>query len=184
MPATTDVLCAHCGHYMSRKREREHRRLITQPYVAPPLTLPFRIRRVTDDDSDDDVPAASVNVAVESGQNGGSIDGDPDVGYVADDHGPPEVDVSEAAENALRARWGNVTDVRDDISNDSSDEDLADEDLAYPILEDNEPEPGFVDWEAIEANSGLSAWDQLGEGYERDAAAIGQLPYITFSMLH
>jgi hypothetical protein len=105
MPATTDVLCAHCGHYMSRKRKCEHRRLITQPYITPPLTLPFRIRPVTDDDLDNDVPAASVNVAVESGQNGGSIDGDPDVGYVADDHGLPEVDVSEAAENALRAWW-------------------------------------------------------------------------------
>jgi hypothetical protein len=126
------------------------------------------------------VPAASVNVAVECGQNDGSIDGDPDVGYVADDPGPPEVDISEAAENVLRARWANITDVRDD----SSDEDLADEDLAYPILEDDEPEPGFVDWEAIEANFSLSAWDQLGEGYERDVAAIGPLQYIIFSMLH
>jgi hypothetical protein len=42
------------------------------------------------------------------------------------------------------------------------------------MVEDDEPEPGYVDWAAIEANSGLSAWDQLGEGYERDAAAIGK----------
>ena len=33
---------------------------------------------------------------------------------------------------------------------------------------------GIVDWAAIKANSGLSAWDQLGERYEADAAAIGK----------
>jgi len=61
-----------------------------------------------------------------------------------------------------------VTDVRDDISDNDSDEDLL-----YPILEDDEPKPG----EAIKTNSGLSAWDRLGEGYEIDAAAIGKLQY-------
>jgi hypothetical protein len=113
-----------------------------------------------------------INVAVKGRGNGGSINGDVDMGYVTDvDHGQPsEVHVSRAAGNALRARWANLTDVRDDISDDGSDEELP-----YPILEDGEPEPGFVDWEAIEANFGLSAWDQLGEGYERDAATIGKL---------
>ena len=171
MPANTDVLCAHCGRYMSRNREREHRRLIAQPYVVPPLTLPSRIRQVTDDDSDGDVPAASTNVVVEGRENGGAIHGDADVGYVAKDHAQPDrVYVSEVAENALRARWADVADVRDDVSDNGSDEELP-----YPILEDDGPEPGFVDWEAIETNYGLSAWDQLGEGYERDAAAIGKL---------
>jgi hypothetical protein len=30
------------------------------------------------------------------------------------------------------------------------------------------------DWDLPDADAGLSAWDQLGEGYERDAARIGQ----------
>ena len=76
----------------------------------------------------------------------------------------------EAVGNALRSRWGNVA-IRD--IGDTSDSD-SDEELPYPVLEDDEPEPGYVDWAAIEANSGLSAWNQLGEAYERDAAAIGK----------
>ena len=114
-----------------------------------------------------------VNVVIDGRKDGGSLSGDADMGYVADDHAQPDrVDVSGAVANALRGQWANVTDVRDDISDDGSDEDLP-----YPILEDDEPEPGFVNWEAIETNSGLdlSAWDRLGEGYERDAAAIGKL---------
>jgi hypothetical protein len=54
--------------------------------------------------------------------------------------------------------------------------DISDE-PPYPRLKDsdNESDDGFmVDWAAIEAGSGLSAWDQLGEGYERDAAALGK----------
>ena len=93
------------------------------------------------------------------------------MGCIADDHAttqPDMVDISEVVENALRVRWANVTDVRDNISDDDSDEDLP-----YPILEDDKPKPG----EAIKTNSGLSAWDWLGEGYDMDAAAIGKLQY-------
>ena len=32
-----------------------------------------------------------------------------------------------------------------------------------------------VDWDALEKECRLSAWDQLGEGYEADEAAIGML---------
>jgi hypothetical protein len=32
-----------------------------------------------------------------------------------------------------------------------------------------------IDWAAIERLSGLSAWDQLGEAYDREAANIGEL---------
>ena len=60
-------------------------------------------------------------------------------------------------------------DVRDDISDEGSDEDLP-----YPILEDGKLKPGFVGWKAIEANSGLFVWDRLGEGYEMDVAIIGK----------
>ena len=57
MPTEATVLCAHCGLYLPRRREREHRRLATQPYIPPPPRLPSRLRRVgVDTDSDDDVP--------------------------------------------------------------------------------------------------------------------------------
>jgi hypothetical protein len=40
--------------------------------------------------------------------------------------------------------------------------------------EDDECEidESYLDWDAIWADSGLSTWDQLGEGYERNAATI------------
>jgi hypothetical protein len=40
---------------------------------------------------------------------------------------------------------------------------------------DDECDDGFIDWKAIEEGSGLSAWDQLGENYETEAATIGML---------
>jgi hypothetical protein len=38
---------------------------------------------------------------------------------------------------------------------------------------DTDGDLGEFNWDLLEAGSGLSAWDQLGEGYERDAAKIG-----------
>ena len=69
-----------------------------------------------------------------------------------------------------------MTDIRDD----TSDDDLGEEELSHLALEDDEHErePGYVDWAAIEANSGLSTWDQLGESYETEAAMIGKNQYI------
>jgi hypothetical protein len=61
-------------------------------------------------------------------------------------------------------------------ANDSDSDSGSNDELPYPKLEDSDEESddGFVDWAAIEAGSGLSAWDQLGEGYEREAAAISK----------
>src|ERR1700728_1776216 len=170
MPADGQVLCTHCGMYMSRRREREHRKLVTQPYIPPPLVLPSRIRRVADSDSDDEHPVMS-NGGELGAKNGSStsIDGDAHIDYpLADDSGNVQLDyehISPALEqNVLRNRWGCSTDIRDDVSDSDVDDS---EQPPYPMLEDEEElETGSIDWAAIEANSGLSAWDQLGEDYE------------------
>jgi hypothetical protein len=178
MPPEATVLCAHCGFYLPRKREREHRRLAAQPYVLPPPALPSRLRRVGVNAHEDDDDLDPVNVVSNGEALGGTYDGI-DVWHtnnpqVENDVENPQSDgclVPGAFRNACRSRWGgNMTDVRDD----SSDGDLDEEEPSHLPLEDDEHErePGYVDWAAIEANSGLSAWDQLGESYEAEAAAI------------
>lgn len=161
MPSET-VLCAHCGQYLSRRREREHRRIATQPYIAPPPAFPSNLLQVgvgsndIDDSDNDGSEEYSRNYSIPPAEDPQSNNSD-------------ELPLHEAFGNALRSRW---TKVADDIRDDASDSDL-EEELPYPVLED-EHELGYVDWAAIEANSGLSAWDQLGESYERDAAEIGK----------
>jgi len=47
--------------------------------------------------------------------------------------------------------------------------------------DDDDDKVDVVDWDALEQECGLSAWDRLGEGYEADAAQIGLFsPYPRF----
>jgi hypothetical protein len=46
-----------------------------------------------------------------------------------------------------------------------------------------EDEDSLFDWEQFDAESGLSAWDQLGEGYESDAAKICKFSHCTSSYI-
>jgi hypothetical protein len=131
------------------------------------------------EDDDDLDPVVSNGEELGGSYNG--IDVHTNNPQVENDVENPQSDdclVPGAFRNAFRSRWGsNVTDVKDD----SSDGDLDEEEgLSHIPLEDDEHErePGYVDWAAIEANSGLSAWDQLGESYEADAAAIRKNKYI------
>jgi hypothetical protein len=79
------------------------------------------------------------------------------------------------AEEILHKHWAAG---RIDESNDSDLESDRGEPF-YPQLEDgnNSDDEEVIDWDAIEAQSCLSAWDQLGEGYEADAAAICKFKY-------
>lgn len=46
MPAQEKVLCLCCGVKMAPKREREHRRALTGPYLAESVSHPSRQRRI------------------------------------------------------------------------------------------------------------------------------------------
>jgi len=67
----------------------------------------------------------------------------------------------QAVENLICDGWNRNL----NMNNMNSDE----VDEPSPLI-DSDGEDDF-DWELLEG--GLSAWDQLGEGYERDAAAVG-----------
>jgi hypothetical protein len=131
------------------------------------------------EDNDDLDPVVSNGEELGGSYNG--IDVHTNNPQVENDVENPQSDdclVPGAFRNAFHSQWGsNVTDVKDDSSDGDLDEE---EELSHIPLEDDEHErePGYVDWAAIKANSGLSAWDQLGESYEADAAAIYKNKYI------
>ena len=82
------------------------------------------------------------------------------------------------AEEILHKHWATCHRAVDE-PNDSDSESNRGEPF-YSQLEDGNDsgsdDEEIIDWDAIEAGSSLSNWDQLGESYERDAAAIGEFP--------
>jgi hypothetical protein len=201
MPRGNTVLCAHCGEYLPRKREREHRRLAFVTIAPPPWPAGHsRLRRIVDIDTDtddgeplhgaddpEDIDVPTNGTADERTENEDIMmqdpdpDGDYDVfeaGGVAGDDADEDT-VSGATGAALRHRWGTVAGSWHE--NDSESDADEENNPPYPRLEDSDEEcdNGFIDWKAIEEGYGLSAWDQLGESYEAEAAAIGVFSAIT-----
>jgi hypothetical protein len=104
--------------------------------------------------------------------------GDKPSDFVAIDKDPDRDTMSGPMKNVLHYRWGDtLCDLGGSDLDSDSDSDFG-SGPAYPRLEDSDDEcdDGFIDWKAIEEGSGLSAWDQLGENYETEAATIGMLP--------
>jgi hypothetical protein len=206
MPRENTVLCAHCGEYLSRKREREHRRLAFVPVAPPPLARPSRLRRIVaiDTDSDDgeqalhgadepeDIDVSINGIADEGAENEDimmqdpDMDGDHDVleaGSVVHDNADKDC-ISGAVGAVLLRRWGTVASSWPHQNDPESDSDTESEsEPPCPRLEDGDGECDFFDWKAIEEEYGLSAWDQLGESYEAEAAAIGMFSAIELTIL-
>ena len=147
----TDVLCMHCHQYVSRTRERAHRRLQIAPLYSPTHRIPSRLRRVFDIEEPEEREVAADRHDVVSGL--GIED--------CESHAPAIL----AVENLICDRWNR------DISNVNSESDDDEVDEPSAMIDSNSED----DFEEL-LEGGLSAWDQLGEGYERDAAAVGELP--------
>lgn len=184
MPPDANVLCTHCAKYIPRKREREHRRLVNQPYLSPPAKTPSRLRRVVDAGSDSDNHGAHAGTkwhTEASGQISGYDENKMDTGDPGFEQGNTrslsrqEDPTLGVAEQVLRGRWMRASEANNHSDSDSDLEDAP----PYPRLEDcdEESDDEHIDWDAIETGSGLSNWDQLGENYERDAAEIGKFLY-------
>ena len=90
-------------------------------------------------------------------------------GMLSEDEGADDVYM---ARNVLRDCWNaRRGDERSTYPDDTDD----DSDIEDPVVDanDDDEDEHYVDWAAIEAESGLSAWDKLGEGFEQDVATIG-----------
>lgn len=183
MPSDNNVLCTHCGKYLPRKQEREHRRLTNKPYLSP-AKVPSRLRRVVDADSDSDnhdieggSSRAQIREILQSGQDENERDTRDLVFEQEDTKSLGEQERLAEAEQVLRGRWMRAFEAdnyqnRNDYDSDSDPED--DHSYLGLVDSDNESNDECIDWDSIEAGSGLSNWDQLGEHYEKDAADIGK----------
>ena len=162
----------HCGQYVSRKQETEHRKLAIAPYTASPPRLPSRLRRVFDVEPDDDPQLLHDNEQDADGSFSQDIHADSML--LSNSPTSDTVDdLTNVLQSAIHDRWSHATMCED------SDSDI-DIESGEPLLESSEDQiedqsdDDYIEWDAIGSDSGLSAWDQLGEGYERDAASIGE----------
>jgi len=171
MPRDNRVLCTHCNQLISRQREREHRKLLKIPYTLPSPSVPSRVRPIVDSDSDDDGNINNNTVSAHEDHSGD----DPHI-LRNDDNLEEPLDDIGVREKILWNHWAAGSYGGADDSETDSESNMGE--APYPQLEDDgedSDEEGLIDWGAIEAQSGLSAWDQLGEGYEADAAALCKL---------
>ena len=128
---------------MPRSRERAHRVKHHAPLYSPPPRLPSKLRRVVD-------------IEPESA--------DEDTRAVNDTSMDSAVAAINCAEQNILDKWTYNLPLTDSDADEPSDSESVDADH-------NNDES--INWDKFEeTESGLSAWDQLGEGYDRDAARI------------
>lgn len=216
MPAVDKrvVYCRCCKKYLTRIREREHRKQAAKPYSSPepvPSYRRFSFLSSIFSDDDEDMPALAVVDPLEDDKDewepGSEAPNDAASFQEGSEPEPsihnfeiPMGDVSESESNGAivdeggghyeevsTQRWGRYA-VRAQTPSDSEDsykeispniDQASDEPQEDPAGDDNEID--VVDWDALERECGLSAWDKLGERYEADAAGIGTfLECLTF----
>lgn len=193
MPPDGNVYCAHCRSSIPRRLEREHRKLAFTPYTPPPPKIPTRLRSLAEEDSDNDStmrPATAKSnrddraheltdlAAEDDTTQWGLVDEPSEKDQYDYDHGDsdasPEInEVPEVQPQSGPFPWSAVHNVESDSEDDS---DLEDE----VADEGDEEDEHYFDWAALESNYGLSAWDRLGESFDRDVAAIGMCAYFNW----
>lgn len=200
MPAVAKdrIWCTCCKKFLTRKREREHRQAATRPYI-PPVTsyrqLAFLSALFSDDE--DDIPALATVDHREDDEDLYHLKS-PSPGDDVEETSEPVPDPMDVDDLAMASDWesevnaeacSSASDDKDNVSHSyrpaarawtpSDSEDDVDDDLDHNTVPQEDPsgddEVEAVDWDALEKECGLSAWDQLGESYEADAARIGML---------
>lgn len=185
MPPDSRILCTHCNRHVSRQQEREHRKLLRIPYAQPLPSVPSRLHPVVNSDSDDN--NAGFHMPADAGPPDGQaiqmLDNDVDI-YDAPDSGlAGAVHDDGHAGKMLHAHWSAANYGVDEDDSDS-DSNGGKESLQAQNYSDDSDDEGFIDWDAIEAQSGLSVWDQLGEGYEANVAAICKFQPFKLTFIH
>jgi len=178
MPAVAKdrIWCTCCKKFLTRKREREHRQAATRPYIPPATSYrQFTFLSALFSDDEDDVPALAT---VDRGEDDEDYSMDVNDLAMASDQefeanaeacagASDDEDMVSPSHRPVAHAW-TPSDSEDDV-----------DDLGRNTAPQEDPssddEVDDVDWDALEKECGLSAWDQLGEGYEADEAGIGTL---------
>lgn len=158
------VLCACCNQYLSRHRERAHRLRGLQIATPPVVSALPRVTEVSSDEASD--PGNDANISIDNPAQEPIL---PEEAYELEDPAGPVSDDNEAA---LLQAWYQQRQRQWEPLDDGSDSDEPEDDEDRDS-EDSTDGEDYPDWAAYERGTGLSAWDQLGEGYERDAVGIG-----------
>jgi hypothetical protein len=198
MPAVAKdrIWCTCCKKFLTRKREREHRQAATQPYI-PPVTSyrQFAFLSALFSDDEDDIPALAT---VDHREDDEDLyhSKSPSPGDDFEETSERVLDPMDVDDLAMASDWdtgvdaeasAGASDDEDTISHsyrpaarastpsDSEDDDDLDHNTVPQEDPSGDDEVDAVDWDALEKECGLSAWDQLGESYEAEAAGIGVL---------
>lgn len=206
------VYCRCCKKYLTRKREREHRKQAAKPYTSPEPVPSYRhfsfLPSAIFSDDDADIPALAVVHPLEEDEDKWEPDPEApndtanfqegsglepsihDVDISMDDESDGAVldEGGRHYEEVSAQRWGRHA-VRVQTPSDSEDldnETSPDIDRGGEVPQEDPAgdngEVDIVDWDMLERECGLSAWDKLGEKYEADAAGIGMF-YSFFNIL-
>ncbi|CAA7267806.1 unnamed protein product [Cyclocybe aegerita] len=198
MPRDSDVLCAFCDTWMMCAREHARRVLLETPYSAPSQTLATKSRCVAaivaisdddssegDDDSSDSEVVEPILPSIQHEQAVLDVDMDPPDTDTINLTVAPATLHDSSEENTHRAAlfsWQeqqafSADNMVLDHNSDSEQEDSSG--ATHPVSEedliDDDDEDCYLDWDTFEyGKNGLSAWDVLSEGYEREAASIAE----------
>lgn len=182
MPRDNKVLCAHCNKYMTRPREQQHRKLFDSPFDPAPTTVFSQLRSVVEadiSDHEDVVSEPDARMEMETEVMDAFTEDAMDVEM--DDNGVGHANAAGSSHNTFEQHWGInhrfMVESDDEHGSESGDEMDVDEEGAN----DGEWDEDYVDWAAIEAGSGLSAWDRLGESFKNEAATTGKHTILNYT---
>lgn len=176
------VLCAHCHTYMTRLLEQQHHKLANSPFDAPQPGFVSQLQSVVESGSDDEDRVSSDDVAMETDLEG--MDTLYDEAMDVDGKDAEDNNTAARHQDAFENHWGSncrvTVESDDEHGSDSEDEMDVDEEGGN----DGEWDEEYIDWAAIEAGSGLSAWDRLGESFENEAATIGKHTILDYTQVY
>ncbi|KAF7341602.1 hypothetical protein MSAN_02057500 [Mycena sanguinolenta] len=179
-------LCAcGCGERVTRTREQVHLQARVHPYLVPTGVNPSRQLRVFAPSSEDGQGVSEDEGRIVAGPSGhqdyhGAEDELRDDVIVGEDWSSPDFDMSAApdsSESEVIAEDVDDVGVESGLDSEEEDEDDAFLDELDPVRgedsdgDNSDDEPDIFDWDSFKP-SGLTAWEELGEEYEQEAAAV------------
>lgn len=178
MPREGYVYCSCCNSYITARRERAHRAKLNTPYsAAETVSSKSGVKQIVDisseseledfsmlSDGDDPEPMVEMNDIRTPLDNYVNI---PEALGVDDEDADTELQGEQILHKWYQERrrvWQDQI-----ISEPESEEEEGPG--GNSADSDNEDDEAYPEWDSFNE---ISSWDQLGEGYEQDAAGVGE----------
>lgn len=182
MAPRATFLCLCCNKYLTEKRERAHRRKAYHPYRNAEAPDTRSHRKVdyfsqplqSDSEGEHDRVTPEGDIDQEYTRTPTTDEPMADIGVPTTMSPLPTSPLPLFTQDDALLHWDAPLPVLREWDPSDSEEDSRSETDEVPAEDDtNDDETDIVDWDAIERDCGMSAWDKLGKGYEADAAKIG-----------